>query len=263
MTMRTAVAFLLLLITPQICSGFAHPIVSTSRASRSQVHASVTAQQQRGGMAKMQEGGLKVIIAGAPASGKGTQCELIQEKFKLVHLSTGDMLRAAVAAETEVGLKAKEAMESGQLVADDLIIGIVKDRLAEEDCASCGWLLDGFPRTSAQADALNAAGIVPDKVVFLDVPDEALIERVVGRRSDPETGKIYHITFSPPEDPEVAARLTQRADDTVEAVKVRLEQFHKNMGAIKECYSDILVTMNGNQKKEDVWALVDACLSDK
>ena len=179
---------------------------------------------------------LRVIICGAPASGKGTQCELIKEKYKVVHLSTGDMLRAAVKDETEVGKQAQGFMERGELVPDEVIIGIVKDRLDEDDCKECGWLLDGFPRTEAQANALTEAGIVPNKVLYLKVPDEMLIERVVGRRLDPETGKIYHMTFSPPENDEVAARLTQRSDDTAEKAVVRLEQFHKNMEAVEACY---------------------------
>merc|ERR1711908_111216 len=168
--------------------------------------------------------------------GKGTQCELIKEKYKVVHLSTGDMLRAAVKDETEVGKQAQGFMERGELVPDEVIIGIVKDRLDEDDCKECGWLLDGFPRTEAQANALTEAGIVPNKVLYLKVPDEMLIERVVGRRLDPETGKIYHMTFSPPENDEVAARLTQRSDDTAEKAVVRLEQFHKNMEAVEACY---------------------------
>merc|ERR1719182_1304040 len=167
----------------------------------------------------MASGGLKIIICGAPASGKGTQCELLKEEYGVVHLSTGDMLREAVAQGTEVGTAAKGYMERGELVPDEVIIGIVKDRLAESDCKENGWLLDGFPRTEAQAIALEKAGILPKKVLFLQVPDEMLIERVVGRRSDPETGKIYHLKYSPPENDEIAARLTQRADDTEEKVK--------------------------------------------
>jgi len=194
----------------------------------------------------------KIIISGAPASGKGTQCEMITSAFGVVHLSTGDMLRAAVAAETEVGLCAKDYMDNGKLVPDDVIIGIVKDRLEEGDCAEKGWLLDGFPRTKAQADALAEAGIESDCFVFLNVPDEALVERVVGRRTDPETGKIYHLKFSPPESEEVTARLVQRSDDTEEKVKVRLEQFHANVEAVKGSYESISVTIDGNQAKEKV-----------
>jgi len=195
---------------------------------------------------------VKLIIAGAPASGKGTQCEVIKEKYGVVHLSTGDMLRAAVAAGTEVGKLAKEFMDSGKLVPDEVIIGVVRDRLAEEDCVQQGWLLDGFPRTPAQAEALAEAGVSADCFVFLNVPDEVLIERVVGRRTDPKTGKIYHMTFSPPEDEEVKARLVQRSDDTEEKAKVRLEQFYANVDAVKDSYEDIMVTVDGNRPRTDV-----------
>lgn len=196
--------------------------------------------------------GIKIIIAGAPASGKGTQCEIIKEKFGVVHLSTGDMLRAAVAAQTEVGKSAKEFMDSGKLVPDEVIIGVVKDRLDEDDCAKNGWLLDGFPRTQAQAIALEDAGISADCFLFLNVPDDVLVERVVGRRTDPETGKIYHMTFSPPDDEDVKARLEQRSDDTEEKVVVRLEQFHANVDAVKDSYTDISVVIEGNRAPSDV-----------
>ena len=196
--------------------------------------------------------GLKLIIAGAPASGKGTQCEIIKEKFGVVHLSTGDMLRAAAAAGTSVGLQAKQFMDAGKLVTDEIIIGVVKERLTKSDCVEKGWLLDGFPRTRAQADALQDAGIECDAFVFLDVPDDALIERVVGRRTDPVTGKIYHMTFNPPEDEEIANRLTQRSDDTEEKVKVRLEAFHDNLDAIMDCYTDKLFYVSGNQDKRKI-----------
>lgn len=195
---------------------------------------------------------LNIIIAGAPASGKGTQCEVIKEKFGIVHLSTGDMLRAAVAAKTEVGVKAKDFMDSGKLVPDEVIIGIIRDRLAESDCQTDGWLLDGFPRTEEQAKALAAVGASADCFIFLDVPDEVLVERVVGRRTDPVTGKIYHMTFSPPDDEEILARLDQRSDDTEEKVKVRLEQFHANVEAVKGSYEDIMVKIDGNQSPQVV-----------
>eukprot|EP00529_Nitzschia_sp_RCC80_P030450 CAMPEP_0113482578 /NCGR_PEP_ID=MMETSP0014_2-20120614/22992_1 /TAXON_ID=2857 /ORGANISM="Nitzschia sp." /LENGTH=297 /DNA_ID=CAMNT_0000376101 /DNA_START=174 /DNA_END=1067 /DNA_ORIENTATION=+ /assembly_acc=CAM_ASM_000159 len=199
---------------------------------------------------------VNIIIAGAPASGKGTQCEIIKEKFGVVHLSTGDMLRAAVAAGTDVGKKAKDFMDSGKLVPDEVIIGVVKDRLEEDDCKSQGWLLDGFPRTQAQAKALEEVGVSADCFLFLDVPDEVLVERVVGRRTDPETGKIYHMTFSPPDDEEVMNRLEQRSDDTEEKVKVRLEQFYTNVDAVKDSYTDIMVTINGNKAPTDVSGLI-------
>jgi adenylate kinase len=195
---------------------------------------------------------VKIIIAGAPACGKGTQCETIKEKFGVVHLSTGDMLRAAVAAQTPVGKQAKEYMDSGKLVPDDVIIGVVKNRLIEKDCQSQGWLLDGFPRTQAQALALEDAGVCADCFIFLNVPDSVLVERVVGRRTDPDTGKIYHMTFSPPEDEEIKARLVQRSDDTEQKVKVRLEQFHDNVDAVKDKYTNIMVTVDGNQAPTQV-----------
>lgn len=195
---------------------------------------------------------VKIIIAGAPASGKGTQCERIKDAFDVVHLSTGDMLRASVAAGTDVGKEAKAFMDSGKLVPDSTIIGVVKDRLMEDDCQTKGWLLDGFPRTQAQAKALEEAGVVADCFLFLDVPDEVLVERVVGRRTDPETGKIYHMVFSPPDDDEILARLEQRSDDTEEKVKVRLEQFHANVDAVKDSYTDISVTIDGNQNPNTV-----------
>lgn len=195
----------------------------------------------------------KLIICGAPASGKGTQCQYLRDHFSIVHLSTGDVLRAAVAAGSDVGKKAKAYMDSGQLVPDEVIIGVVKSRLAEPDCVSRGWLLDGFPRTEAQARALQAAGIVPDAVVYLDVPDEVLVERVVGRRLDPVTGRIYHLTFSPPPSDEVAARLTHRSDDTEPKCRVRVENFHKHMGAVEACYTGLIVRVDGTQRKEAVF----------
>ena len=206
---------------------------------------------------------LGIIIAGAPASGKGTQCEMIVNNYKVTHLSTGDMLRAAVAAKTPVGISAKEYMDSGKLVPDEVIIGIVKDRLEEDDCKENGWLLDGFPRTQAQAQALADAGVSADCFIFLNVPDETLVERVVGRRTDPETGKIYHMTFSPPEDEAVLARLEQRSDDTEEKVKVRLEQFHANVSAVKGSYEDISVEIDGTKKPAEVAAAISVALKEK
>lgn len=210
-----------------------------------------------------QSSGLKLIIAGAPASGKGTQCEHIKKEYGVVHLSTGDMLRAAVAAGSEVGTAAKEYMDAGKLVPDEVIIGVVNDRLNADDCKANGWLLDGFPRTPAQAEALAAAGIEADCFLFLNVPDDILVERVVGRRTDPETGKIYHMTFSPPEDEEVLARLEQRSDDTEEKVKVRLEQFHSNVEAVKGSYSDIGVEIDGTASPTEVAKAVAAAIKSK
>lgn len=196
------------------------------------------------------------IIAGAPASGKGTQCEGIVENFGLTHISTGDMLRAAVKAGTDAGKAAKEFMDAGKLVPDEVIIAMVKDRLGEEDCKTKGWLLDGFPRTGAQADALVEIGVSPDVVLLLNVPDEELIKRVVGRRSDPETGKIYHVDYFPAPAGEVADRCIQRSDDTEEACRSRLGYYYENLEALKNAYSDKMVSIDGNQDKALVGELI-------
>ena len=202
----------------------------------------------------------KIIISGAPASGKGTQCSAIAKTFGCVHLSTGDMLRAAVADKTEVGLKAKDFMDSGKLVPDEVIIGIVKDRMAEEDCKSCGWLLDGFPRTKVQADAL---GVKPDCFLMLNVPDGELVKRVCGRRTDPLTGAIYHTEYNPPPEGEVADRCTQRSDDTEEKVMVRLKQFHENIDSVKGEYKDCIVEIDGTQKPDVVAKSIEEALGSK
>jgi len=202
----------------------------------------------------------RIIIAGAPASGKGTQCEFIKAEYNCVHLSTGDMLRAAVAAESALGKEAKSHMDSGELVPDQIIIDIIIARLAEEDCKARGWLLDGFPRTRAQADALAAHGLSCDAFLLLDVPDHLLVERVCGRRSDPVTGQIYHITYKPPENDEIAARLTQRSDDTEEAIMIRVQNFHANVASIIDAYSDKVLKVNGARKPEEVWAELQASI---
>merc|ERR1711937_679992 len=186
-----------------------------------------------------------------------------KKEFGVVHLSTGDMLRAAVSAGTEVGVQAREFMDSGKLVPDEVIIGIIRDRLEEADCKEQGWLLDGFPRTEAQAKALADAGVKADCFLFLDVPDEVLVERVVGRRTDPVTGKIYHMKFSPPEDDEVLNRLEQRSDDTEEKVVVRLEQFHANVEAVKGSYTEIMVTIDGNRAPGVVSAEIVETINSK
>jgi adenylate kinase len=197
------------------------------------------------------EPALRIIICGPPASGKGTQCEKIVEKYGVVHISTGDALRAEVREGTELGVQAKEAMESGQLVPDELIINIVKARLDQEDCKTKGWLLDGFPRTGAQAEALAAAGIIASHFLLLEVDSTILVERCVGRRSDPETGKIYHLTFNPPpDDPEIQARLLHRTDDTEEAMTKRIETYESIVTDVIGNYMDILAKINGEQDKD-------------
>jgi len=234
--------------------------IANAAVSRKTVKASALA-----GSSEIKTSGqpLKLIIAGAPASGKGTQCEIIKKNYGVVHLSTGDMLRAAVAAETEVGKQAKEFMDAGKLVPDEVIIGVVANRLEQSDCKKQGWLLDGFPRTPGQADALASAGITADCFIFLNVPDEILVDRVVGRRTDPVTGKIYHMTYSPPDDEEVLARLEQRSDDTEEKVKVRLEQFHANVDAVKGSYSDIAVEIDGTASPQDVSKAIAAAIASR
>lgn len=190
--------------------------------------------------------GPNIIISGAPASGKGTQCEFIVEKFGVVHISTGDALRDQVKKGTELGNMAKSFMDKGALVPDDVMIGIVRDRLAAEDCKEKGWLLDGFPRTGVQAEAMAQEGIVAEKFVLLNVPDDVLIERCVGRRSDPITGKIYHLKFNPPpNDPEVLGRLVHRNDDTAEAMRSRIKMYNSNVEAIKGYYKPITTEFDG------------------
>jgi len=205
---------------------------------------------------------LKVIIAGAPAAGKGTQCETIKEKFGVVHLSTGDMLRAAVTGKTELGLMAKTFMDAGQLVPDSLIIDVICDRLREKDCAKNGWLLDGFPRTRAQADALTAAGMVPDCFLLLDVDENILVDRVTGRRTDPETGAIYHMKTKPPPTAEIAGRLVQRSDDTADKIKLRYREFKKHIDDIQSCYSNKMVRVDGAQSPDVVGSSIVDCLKE-
>lgn len=206
---------------------------------------------------------LKLIIAGAPAAGKGTQCENIKDAFDVVHLSTGDMLRAAVKEGSDLGIKAKEFMDNGQLVPDELITNVVCERLKQEDCMKKGWLLDGFPRTLSQAEALKDAGMNPDCFLLLNVPQEVLVERVTGRRTDPESGKIYHMTFSPPpaDDESLLKRLVQRSDDTEEKIVVRYQEFLTHVGSVRGCYEDVCVEVDGSQTPADVKEVISSALS--
>ncbi|KAK9713687.1 hypothetical protein RND81_06G044600 [Saponaria officinalis] len=204
---------------------------------------------------------LKIMISGAPASGKGTQCELITAKYDLVHIAAGDLLRAEIASGSENGKRAKEYMNKGQLVPDEIVVMMVKDRLSQPDSQEKGWLLDGYPRSSSQALALKEFGFQPDLFILLEVAEELLVERVVGRRLDPVTGKIYHLKYSPPENDEIAARLTQRFDDTEEKVKLRLHTHHQNVEAVLSMYEDIIFKVDGGATKEDVFAQIDKALS--
>lgn len=184
---------------------------------------------------------MRLILLGAPGAGKGTQATFIKEKFNIPQISTGDMLRAAVKAGTPLGLAAKQVMNSGGLVSDDIIIGLVKDRLKESDCAN-GYLFDGFPRTVPQADAMKEAGVALDYVLEIDVPDEAIVERMSGRRVHPASGRTYHVKFNPPKvegkDDETGEDLVQRPDDTEETVKKRLTVYHEQTKILVSYYND-------------------------
>ena len=173
---------------------------------------------------------MRLILLGAPGAGKGTQATFICQKFGIPQISTGDMLRAAVKAGTELGLAAKKVMDSGGLVSDDIIIGLVKERITQPDCAN-GFLFDGFPRTIPQADAMKAAGVKLDLVLEIDVPDEAIIERMSGRRVHVASGRTYHVKFNPPKvagkDDVTGEDLIQRDDDEEETVRKRLEVYQE------------------------------------
>ena len=184
---------------------------------------------------------MKLILLGAPGAGKGTQATFICKKYAIPQISTGDMLRAAVKAGTPLGLEAKAVMESGGLVSDDLIINLVKERIAQPDCAN-GFLFDGFPRTIPQADAMKAAGVALDYVVEIDVPFSAIIERMSGRRSHPPSGRTYHVTFNPPKveglDDVTGEPLVQREDDKEETVKKRLDVYSAQTRPLIAYYSE-------------------------
>ncbi|XP_024028263.1 adenylate kinase 5, chloroplastic isoform X2 [Morus notabilis] len=205
---------------------------------------------------------LKVMISGAPASGKGTLCELIVQKFGLVHISTGDLLRAEVSSGTEIGNKAKEYMNAGRLVPDEIVTAMVKARLSREDAKEKGWLLDGYSRSATQAQSLEELKIRPDIYVVLDVPDEILIDRCIGRRLDPVTGKIYHLKNFPPETEEIRERLVTRPDDSEEKVKRRLEVYKQNAETILSTYSNIMNKIDGNRPKDEIFAEIESLLSE-
>ena len=184
---------------------------------------------------------MRLILLGAPGAGKGTQAAFICEKFGIPQISTGDMLRAAVKAGTPLGLQAKAVMDAGQLVSDELIINLVKDRIAQPDCAK-GFLFDGFPRTIPQADAMKAAGVKLDYVLEIDVPFEAIIDRMSGRRSHPASGRTYHVKFNPPKvegiDDVTGEPLVQREDDKEETVKKRLQVYSDQTRPLVDYYSN-------------------------
>lgn len=183
---------------------------------------------------------MRLILLGAPGAGKGTQAAFLCKKYGIPQISTGDMLRAAVKAGTPLGLEAKAVMESGGLVSDDLIINLVKERIALDDCAK-GFLFDGFPRTLPQADAMKAAGVKLDYVLEIDVPFSDIIERMSGRRSHPASGRIYHVKFNPPKlegkDDVTGEDLVQRKDDEEETVRKRLDVYSQQTRPLVDYYS--------------------------
>jgi adenylate kinase len=183
---------------------------------------------------------MRLILLGAPGAGKGTQATFIKEKFNIPQISTGDMLRAAVKAGTPLGIAAKQVMDAGGLVSDDIIIGLVKERLTHADCAN-GYLFDGFPRTIPQADALKEAGVSLDYVLEIDVPDSAIIERMSGRRVHPGSGRTYHVTFNPPKvanlDDATGEELIQRDDDKEATVMKRLSVYHEQTEVLVDYYN--------------------------
>ncbi len=188
---------------------------------------------------------MRLILLGGPGAGKGTQANYIKEKYGIPQISTGDMLRAHVKAGSELGVKAKAIMDAGGLVSDDIIIGMVKERLTQDDCKK-GYLFDGFPRTIPQAEAMKAAGVPIDYVVEIDVPDEEIIKRMSGRRVHVASGRTYHVVFNAPKvagkDDETGEDLIQRDDDTEETVKKRLDIYHAQTEPLVKYYADWAAT---------------------
>lgn len=188
---------------------------------------------------------MRLILLGAPGAGKGTQATFIKEKFGIPQISTGDMLRAAVKAGTPLGIEAKKVMDSGGLVSDEIIINLVKERLKDSDCAN-GYLFDGFPRTIPQAEAMKEAGVKIDFVLEIDVPHDAIIDRMSGRRTHPASGRTYHVKFNPPKqegiDDVTGEPLVQRDDDKEETVKKRLDVYEKQTRPLVDYYGQWAAT---------------------
>jgi adenylate kinase len=217
---------------------------------------------------------MRLILLGAPGAGKGTQATFICQKFGIPQISTGDMLRAAVKAGTPLGVEAKKIMDAGGLVGDDLIINLVKERLTQPDCAN-GFLFDGFPRTLPQADAMKAAGVKLDYVLEIDVPFEAIVERMSGRRSHPASGRTYHVKFNPPKvagvDDVSGEPLIQRDDDREETVNKRLDVYSAQTRPLVAYYSDWAKTeptvapkyraISGSGRVEEITARAFAALT--
>ncbi|MBA3456145.1 MAG: adenylate kinase [Deltaproteobacteria bacterium] len=207
---------------------------------------------------------MRMILVGPPGAGKGTQAARLVETYKIPHISSGDMLRAAVKEGTNLGKEADTFMKAGKLVPDDVVIGMILERVAKPDCAN-GFMLDGFPRTRPQAEALDTAmtkaNVKLDAVVLIEVPDQLLEERACGRRSDPETGLIYHLKYNPPP-PEIAERLVHRKDDTVEAVTTRVQKYHSETEPIVPYYQNkgILERVDGVGDPDEITKRITAVL---
>lgn len=184
---------------------------------------------------------MKIILLGPPGAGKGTQANIIKQHFNIPQISTGDMLRAAVKAGTPLGKEAKKIMDAGELVSDEIILGLVKERITDDDCAN-GYLFDGFPRTIAQAEGMQSSGIGIDAVVELQLDDAEIIKRMSGRRIHPASGRSYHVVFNPPRvenrDDETGEPLVQREDDREDTVRKRLEVYHSQTAPLIRYYSD-------------------------
>ena len=203
---------------------------------------------------------MNIIFLGAPGAGKGTQSEIVSEKFAIPTISTGNIIRAALKNETAMGLKARSYIEAGDLVPDDVVIGIIQERLAEDDCKN-GFILDGFPRTIPQAEALDAMGIRIDKVIDIEVPDEKIAQRLSGRRVCRNCGNSYHIEYKKPASEGICdacgGNLVQRADDAPETVLERLSVYHEKTEPLKAYYEkkNRLFTVQGQERVEDTTAL--------
>ncbi len=210
---------------------------------------------------------MKLILLGAPGAGKGTQAEFICGKLAIPTISTGNIIRAALKAQTEMGLKAKEFIDNGQLVPDDVVIGIIKERLAEDDCKN-GFILDGFPRTIPQAEALDEMGIEIDKVIDIEVPDEKIVARMSGRRVCPKCGNSYHLIYKKPSKENTCdacgEELVLRADDHPDTVKERLDVYHSQTEPLKDFYEkkNKLFIVEGQEEVADTSALVLKALEE-
>lgn len=209
---------------------------------------------------------MRLILVGPPGAGKGTQAARLVQNYGIPHISTGDMFRAAAKAGTELGKQADHYMKNGGLVPDSLTISMVLERIAQPDCTK-GFMLDGFPRTRPQAealdDALRNAGVKLDAVVLIEVPDELIEQRTIHRRQDPETGSIYHLLFNPPESEQVRARLVHRPDDTPEACAKRLDKYHAETEPIVPFYETAgqLVRVDGVGHPDEVTTRIQAALA--